>query len=140
MTRTPDEYLTEARVKHIYSEAYREESMRVGTTLVEGWILKHTLSIRILQKYREDIIKLLLCLPSGFRVDVKGGGSVSVLIFRDNGTQWTEDMSSVERLIVLGMGVGLVSFNVPDRSRWHKLPGGLPYVRVDITATGVSIN
>jgi hypothetical protein len=48
-------------------------------------------------------------------------------------------MTDVEKLVALGMASGLVSFCAP-RDKWDRLPGGLPYVRVEITRFGVSVN
>lgn len=140
MTHTPDGFLTEQLVRQTYDAVYADRSVTFETAEVVGWILQHTMSIRRLQLNRENIIKMLLCLQEGFRRDTRGGGSVAAMIYRNDGTIWTQDMAAVERLVALGVGVGLMSFNVPDRSKWPKLPGGLPYVRVEITATGVTIN
>lgn len=82
---------------------------------------------------------MLLCLPQGFRQDVKGGGSVIMMTFREDGTMWTGDQSDVEKLIALGLALHLVEFCAP-REKWHKLQGGLPYVRIMITRFGVSVN
>lgn len=83
---------------------------------------------------------MLLCLQAGLRSDVGGGGSVANMVLRDDGTLWTQDMGDVERLIALGMGIGLVTWKVPERAKWPQLPGGLPYVQIEITAQGVSVN
>lgn len=140
MTHTPDGFLTYERVRSTYERCYRDPTARIfAKAEVEAWIHRHTFSVNQLTKAREDIVKMLLCLPEGFRHDEKGGGSVSQMIMRADGTMWTGDMPDVEKLIALGMGVGLMEFCAP-RERWPLLPGGFPYVRVMIGRLGVSVN
>lgn len=140
MITTPDEYLSANRVRVIYAGCFRREGWNpMKSVVVEGALLRHTLSLKMLQHWREDIIKLLLCLPAGFRVDEGAGGSVMMLNQRANRTIWTTDLTDTEKLIALGLGVGLLSF-CATRANWSKLPGGVPYVRVEITRFGVSVN
>lgn len=137
--RSGDGFLTAVRVRHIYAEAFRGENVTVHAAKVTAWLCKHTLSDRVLYKYREDVIRMLLSLHPGARVDEQGGMSVAMMTYRGDKTQWTDDMSDIDKLIALGMALGLVSF-CATRDRWHTLPGGLPYVRVEITRFGVKLN
>ena len=140
MTQTSDGFLTYERVRSVYERCYRDQTARIlAKAEVEGWLLRHTFSVVQLTKAREDIVKMLLCLPEGFRTDEGGGGSVAQMIMRDDGTPWTGEMPDVEKLLVLGMAVGLMEFCAP-RDKWHRLPGGFPYVRVMIGRLGVSVN
>lgn len=142
MTTTSDQYLTADRVRQLYARCARPEGSTKLSRLnveVEAWMLRHTFSIRWIQKNREEIIRALLSLPDGFRADVGEGGSVLAMRERGDGSAWTDDKNDVERLIALGMAAGLVTFCAP-RDKWAKLPGGLPYVRVEITRFGVSVN
>jgi hypothetical protein len=111
----------------------------VGRVTITGWLLRHTFSVRQLQRDREEIIRMLLCMQAGFRTDERGGGSVGAAIVREDGQLWTNDMSDVEKLISVGMALGLVEFCAP-RDRWGSLPGGLPYVRVMISRFGATVN
>ena len=111
----------------------------LNRTTVEAWIMKHTFAVGTVQRYREDIVKMLLCLPTGFRSDEGEGGSVAMASVRADQLFWTGDMTDVEKLIALGVASGLVSFCAP-REKWHRLPGGLPYIRIEITRFGVSVN
>ncbi len=139
MTTTPDGFLTAARVREIYERCYRPENTRLNTTMVDGVLLRHTFSIRMIQRSREEIIRLLLSLPEGFRADIGQGGSVLALIQRADKTFWTSDVSDTEKLIALGLASGLLNF-CAARENWSKLPGGMPYVRIEITRFGVSVN
>ena len=53
--------------------------------------------------------------------------SFSTLFFDKNGRQWTSDYKDVNKLVHLGIGLGLLDFPV-DKSLWHLLPDGVPYV------------
>jgi hypothetical protein len=140
MTTTEDGFLTADRVRNIYSLCFRPEGSRPKfNTTVQGALLRHTFSVKLIQRYREDIIRMLLSLPAGFRTDERGGGSMMTMNIRGDKTPWTNTVPDVEKLIALGLASGLLSFCAP-RDRWSKLPGGVPYVRVDITRFGVSVN
>jgi hypothetical protein len=140
MVTTSDAYLSADRVRSIYAQCFRPEgSDSPRRVMVEGWLAKHTFAIAVLHKYREDIIRMLLSLPAGFRADVLEGGSVGLMIRRGDGTVWSAEMSDIEKLVALGIASGLMTFNAP-RDKWHRLPGGLPYVRIEITRFGVSVN
>lgn len=140
MTHTSDDFLTAARVRDVYARCFRPAgSPRPSRVYVEAWMLGHTFSTAELAKSREEIVRMLLSLPEGFRGDASGGGSVAHATLRGDSVMWTGDMSDVEKLVALGMAVSLVSFCAP-RDKWHRLPQGLPYVRVDITRFGVSVN
>lgn len=137
--RSGDGFLTAVRVRHIYADCYREERHTVKVAKVTAWLCAHTLSDSRLYKYREDVIRMLLSLKPEARVDEKGGMSVAVMTYRGDNTQWTDDMSDIDKLIALGMAMGLLSFCAP-RDKWPALPGGLPYVRIEITRFGVKLN
>ncbi len=138
-----DKILTAERVRDLYARCFRPESeyhpTRATRTQIEGWLMRHTFSVPQLAKSREEIIRLLLAIHRGFRSDEGQGGSVGMLTMRDDNVMWTGDMSDIEKLLSLGMAVGLVTFCVP-REKWDRLPNGLPYVRIEITKLGVSVN
>jgi len=138
--RNDDGYLSADRVRELYVRcAVPEHTSDTSHTQVSAWLLRHTFKIERLTQNRESIIRMLLCLPAGYRIDVSGGGSVIEAIRRADGTQWTDDVTDVERLLALGMALELASFCV-SREHWDKLPMACPYFRVDITALGVSVN
>jgi len=139
-TWTSDQYLDTERVRTVYARCFRPEGSKgLHRVEVTGWLLRHTFSVGQLQKSREEIIRMLLCLPVGLRADIGQGGSVGLMAMRASKSIWTKDMSDVEKLLALGIASGLMSFCAP-RERWPNLPGGLPYVRVEITQFGVSVN
>ena len=135
---TGDGFLDTDRVRTTYEKCYRDETFQGGIR-VEAWMLAHTFSSKQLDKHREDIIKMLLALQPGYRTDIKGGGSVVSMIFRGDNSMWTDDHTDIEKLLALGLALNLVSFCAP-RDKWAALPGGLPYVRIEITRFGVTVN
>lgn len=139
--RTGDDFLTADRLRSVWGRCVRNENpTNPRLTTVAAWMFKHTLSIRRLQEHREEIIRMLLSLHDDFRADSRGGGgSVVMAMVRGNGKRWTDDPKDVEKLIALGLGVGLLTFPAP-REQWSRLPGGLPYIRVEITRHGVRVN
>jgi len=140
MSFTSDHYVTADRVRAAYVRCFRPEgSKALHRVTVEGWLLRHTFSIGQLQKSREEIIRMLLCLPAGLRADVGQGGTIGLMVMRNDHSLWTKDMPDVEKLLALGLASGLMSFCAP-RDRWPSLPDGFPYVRVEITQFGVSVN
>jgi hypothetical protein len=140
MTTVGDGFLTADRVRSTYARCYRDEGWKpYKATSVDGVMFRHTFSIQALHTNREAVIRILLSLPSGFRVDERGGGSMAMMNQRDDKTVWTDDVSDVEKLIALGLASGLLSYCAP-REKWGSLPDGLPYLRVEITRFGVSVN
>jgi hypothetical protein len=140
MNTSPDGYLTSARVLEVYQQCWRPEgSAPAHNVEVEGWLVRHTFSIMRLQRSRETIIRMLLSLHPGFRSDEGQGGSVGAMVTRGDGNVWSTDLTDIEKLVALGLASGLVTFCAP-RDKWASLPGGLPYVRVEITMFGVSVN
>jgi hypothetical protein len=139
---SPDTYLTADRVMSIYAACWRPDgagALPSNYLTVEAWLGKHTFNVRRLHAHREEIIRMLLSLPAGFRADEREGGSVGAMIQRGDGSVWSTDMKDIEALIALGMANGLMTFCAP-RDKWDRLPGGLPYVRIEITKFGVSVN
>lgn len=140
MTHTSDGFLTADRVRSVYERCYRAEGTRpTKNVTVEGPLLRHTFSIRMLHIHRENVIRMLLSIRSEFRTDERGGGSMLMINQRGDNTLWTTDVSDVEKFIALGLASGLMNYCAP-RETWAKLPGGAPYIRVDITRYGVTVN
>ena len=143
MSYEGDGFLTYERLREVYERCARPATgpALMNRATVLSWLQEHTFDVPALSKERESVIRMLLSLPAGFRVDSKGGGaSVIDAARRGDGEFWTGDHRDVDRLIALGMASGLVEFCQPDRAKWPSLPGQLPYIRIEITRTGVRIN
>jgi hypothetical protein len=84
-----------------------------------------------LRAHEAQIVELLGELPVEFHRS--GGGGYTFLngCLDKQGRQWTGMQSTVELLIALGIGAGKVEFLIP-REQWAALPGGVPYIVVDV--------
>lgn len=80
-----------------------------------------------------EISALLAELPVAFRAGEPGGGGWTFLNACDDrhGRQWTGLHIKVEALFALGIAVGKARWLMP-REMWDVLPGGMPYVAVEL--------
>ena len=113
---------------------FREDEPRDSAVLVEGITVgKFGLHPDRLESYRPAVEQWLACLPKTFRRsgDGSGGGwSFLQACMTDDGTQWGEH-HNMEQLFVLAIGLGLAEWQLP-RNTWAMLPGGMPYVSIDV--------
>ena len=80
-----------------------------------------------LAAHKKDVQTMLQCMPDEFQ-DKKGGGWSFLNACQDkNGCQWTDLHLRMEQLFQLGVGLGLVKWQLP-REMWSVLPGGMPFV------------
>lgn len=79
-----------------------------------------------LEKYREEISKMLEELPDTFKESGGGGMSFLEACFDRHGTQWTGLHLRMEQLFQLGLAIGKVGCPMP-RTLWGLLPGSMPY-------------
>lgn len=103
--------------------------------VVEGIVISVGFAPPKLESYREKITRWLRQLPIGYQpISEGGGGGWSFLMACDDrfGNQWTGLHQRMEQLFMLGIGLGLVSY-CADREFWNVLPGGMPYLLVDLT-------
>jgi hypothetical protein len=84
-----------------------------------------------LEERREVIERMLGDLPKEFMVDSGGGMSFLQACNDCDGNQWTGFHRRMEELFVLGMAIGKVTYCLP-REYWGMLPGGVPYLQVDL--------
>ena len=84
-----------------------------------------------LEKHSEEIVAMLEELPDTFKKS--GGGGMSFLNACEDkhGNQWTDIHNRMEQLFSLGNAIGKVTFTLP-REYWKHLPGGMPYITVDV--------
>lgn len=84
-----------------------------------------------LKENEDNIISMLECLPETFK-KTGGGGMTFLNMCEDReGNQWASLHRTMDELVALGIGVEKISFCLP-RDMWSVLPGGMPYVRVNI--------
>lgn len=80
-----------------------------------------------LESHRDQVREWLDQLSPQFHE--KGGGGWSFLNACEdkNGAHWTGLHQSVDALVCLGIGLGMIKFCMEDREMWAILPGGMPY-------------
>jgi hypothetical protein len=83
----------------------------------------------LLADHAELIAFLLGELPDEFKASGGGGWSFLNACNDRHGRLWTGLHSTMDKLFMLGMGVGLVECQLP-RDMWVVLPGGMPYYLV----------
>ena len=92
---------------------------------VEGLTMKFGLHPDRLESHRAEVVAMLAELPDDF----SEGVSFAVLCNDRHGRQWTGLHRTMEALVVLGLGLGLVAYCAP-RDMWPLMYGGLPYVQL----------
>lgn len=83
-----------------------------------------------LEENKANIAAMLNNLPDNFRKDGGGGWSFLNACEDKNGNQWADLHSTIDELVMLGNGIGRLSFLMP-RELWSTLPGGMPYFVVN---------
>ena len=97
--------------------------------MVEGILTNYGLSKSALERNKEAITQMLSDLPPPFRQETGGGWSFLNACNTRSGEQWTGLHVVMDRLFVLGMGIGMVQCCLP-REFWSFLAGGMPYYMV----------
>lgn len=97
---------------------------------VEGVKHRTTFDQRKLQENAELISQLCNQLPDKFKKDNGGGWSFLNMCVDKDGNQWTGFHEVVDKLLMLGIAIGKMSFLLP-KQMWSILPGGMPYVVVN---------
>lgn len=133
------EILTAERVhKTVIDCLYREEEVPDGNPPADAVIGKGIINDMCfhpgrLNANREAIREMLGELPESF--DANGpskGMSFLAACETKGGVHWGEHRS-METLFALGSACGFVSYLLP-RGMWSALPGGMPYLAVDLRA------
>ena len=84
-----------------------------------------------LESHKEEIKSMLSELPETFMESSGGGWSFLNACQNANGEQWTGLHQRMEQLFQLGIAIKAAKFLMP-REMWKVLPGGMPYVSVNI--------
>lgn len=116
---------------------YTEEELEPGQTeppddavLAEGIVHRFAFHPDRLKAETENIKAMLKQLPTTFRKNGGGGWSFLNMCVDADGVQWGEH-KEMEALMCLGMAIGRASYVLP-REMWPVLPGGVPYVAVEV--------
>lgn len=106
-----------------------------GAVTTKGVIHSYGFHPGRLEAVRPRVKALLGELSPTFRRDLHGGAGASFLNlpFTASGEQWGEHHSA-ECLLCLGGALGMAGYCLP-RPFWSSLPGGVPYVWIDLDGT-----
>lgn len=122
--------LTTENVKALMLECLAEDAEAENTTVVEGLTRDYAFSLAAIERNVPNIKKLLAELPEAFRSDGGGGYSFLKAPFNRHGGQWGGQSDAAE-LIALGIAARCAKYIFP-RDLWEVLPGGVPYIVVEI--------
>ncbi len=124
--------LNPKKVEEIFLDClYRDGEDTTNHVLVEGIVANYGLHPERLESHREEVIALLAELPDEFRENGGGGWSFLNACNDRHGNLWTGLHSIMEQLIVMGVALGLVHYQLP-KEMWSVLPGGMPYFSIRI--------
>lgn len=125
------------RVHEIVEECLYEESeladMRraaIEPAVVEGITASFGFHPVKLEAHRKEVLEMLMQLPVMFRKSEGGGWTFLNACNTEDGEQWGQH-SDVQMLFVLGIGLKLAAWCMP-KDMWSALPGGMPYVVINI--------
>jgi hypothetical protein len=82
-----------------------------------------------LKAHAPEIMDMLMQLPEQFRQSSGGGWTFLNACNDRHGTQWADLHRTMEQLVLLGIGIGKVKFQMP-RDMWDMFPGGMPYFMI----------
>ncbi len=120
--------LSSERVNELYTACLiNEEDFFMGELMCdfavgEGIGGLSFFSVERLDEYREDINQCIMMMPG-----LNRGNSCVKLLKDKNDDKWTDDIEDLDKLIKLGVALGVLYLPVP-REEWHNMPKGLPIV------------
>ena len=127
-----DSPLSAQRVSEVFEACLAHGSESHPTLTVQGIVHTAHFAEIELHDHRAEIGGMLAQLPTEFQPHIEGGGGgwsfLQACMDRD-GRQWTGFHLVMEKLVLLGLGTGQVTFCMP-REMWEVLPGGMPYFAV----------
>lgn len=119
------------KVHEITEYCLAEADFSVDDSIVaNGLVNNFAFSTSKLKERKQDVIEILAEMHPNFRRDIGGGWTFLNLPMDKNDHHWCEQPTA-EKLVALGIGLGLVKYSFP-RELWNNLPGGVPYIVIDL--------
>ena len=84
-----------------------------------------------LESHRAEVEGMLSHLPSEFKKTGGGGWSFLNACNDTEGNQWTDMHQRMDSLFMLGIALGKAQWQLP-REMLVAMPGGMPYVSIDV--------
>lgn len=114
---------------------YRDEEISGGVpdgaVIAEGIMNKVGFHPERLRSHEETVKNWLASLPHQFRKTGGGGWTFLNACNDEDGEQWTGLHQRMDQLFTMGIALGLAKWQLP-REMWPVLPGGMPYVSVEL--------
>lgn len=105
---------------------FKEDEDTSNMVEAEGIVHKFGFHPERLESHRDEIVQMLMELPSEFMESQGGGWSFLQACIDKDGNQWASLHATIEELICLGLAIGRVKLLL-SRSMWAVLPVGMPY-------------
>ncbi len=124
--------LTASNVVNIFQDCLpKNESLPEDKTIeVEGIVTTALFNKEKLAEHKNEICSLLAELPESFQKSKGGGMSFLNMCMDKDGNLWTGEQRTMHFLLLLGLGVGKITYPLPQ-AMWTALPGGMPYITIE---------
>ena len=121
------EKLNPSKVENVFLDClFKEGEDKSNHVEAQGIMTNVGFHPKRLESHKAEIEEMLNELPSEFQQSGGGGWSFLNACNDKHGNQWTGLHQIMEQLVLLGIGLGKVKFQLP-REVWSALPGGMPY-------------
>jgi hypothetical protein len=128
--------LTSENVDTIFKDClFKSEEVVDGKPIIEpimgeGILNNFGFHPERLESHRIEVAEMLSQLPDNFKKTKGGGMSFLNACMTKDDRQWGEHRN-MEQLFSLGYALKLVTYPL-SREFWDTLPGGVPYITVDV--------
>lgn len=120
--------LSAENVQAVFNDCLAHTWEATPNLRVHGVYNEFYFSLVRLKSHVDDVRDVLGRLSTRFYDDRGGGHSYAAMGYRRDGEHWG-GRPDVERLVTLGLGLGLVEFCL-DRGLWRLFPSGVPFLRI----------
>ena len=122
--------LTVEAVRDLMKRTLAADKDAAGVLIVEGLMHNFAFNPEAVAQAKPEIVTLLAELPDNFHVG-KGDGWTFLNACMDRHDNHWGEHPDMEALFCVGIAAGVARWVMRDMA--HMLPGGMPYVAVDLT-------
>lgn len=124
--------LTAENVRHIFNECLQGSDETGNVIPVHAVQGRADFNADRIKAREGDINDMLHQLPDLFHVGSGDGWSFLNMCIDNNGNQWADMHTTCDMLVALGIAIGSVEFTIKQRDLWRAMPGGMPYITINI--------
>ncbi len=122
--------LTAENVRILFNECLFIEGEDTEAYIkIDGIMMSVGLHPSRLKENTVAIRSMLMDLSDDFKASGGGGMSFLNMCIDNKGVQWADLHETMDKLVVLGIAIGEMSYLMP-RDMWPALPGGMPYLQI----------